>query len=545
MSVVDAKRVGDSLEVTMRANFAVHTTSVRVLDGEAIAALPTWERSSWSQNERATWSFGLLADVDVATIRWTATEWTSGNTQTRDVDIVVPAGSFVGPLTLVGLSRSGTALTVSMRATENLSESTVRLLAGGAVAGLPEWQRTRWTSGERADWTFELLREIDKATLAWEVRPASGVVRSGSEEVQIPVSRDPTVGTSRVIVTSAALRGATAIVNVTNYGDATARNVAVAIEDAQQRRIGSPLTQILSSVASSAQASAEFTIPENVVDVVIALDAGNGTVRTPVTLQRIGAGSNATSGAVNVTLATDLPFREVDLGRAADYAVQVKNNGAPALVQLRIEGLPQGYSARFFVGGSAVPSLYLDRNQTRQATLSVTVPAASTEVDRTVDFAVVASVNGTEARRLGMGVAVRGVGTLEVSSDEGEAQIPAGGQATFEVTVKNTGSAPIFNVEFDSRRPYGWTVRVEPRRLDRLEPAATAAVSVEVRAPDVIGSGRYSVDVAARSGETTSRYTALAMNVETEGSGGGWVWGAFLVLIAGILGFAGWWKWRR
>lgn len=546
MSVVDVRRVGDSLEVTMRANVPVHTTTIRVLDGEAIAALPTWERSTWNQNERATWSFGLLKDLDVATIRWTATEWSSGTTQTRSVQVVVPPRSFVEPLTLMSLSRTGSALTVAMRANENLSEATVRLLASGAVAGLPEWQRTNWTSGERAEWTFELLRDVDKATLAWEVRPAGGVARAGSEEVQVPASRDPNAGsTTRVILTGATLRGTTATLNVTNYGDATARNVALAIEDAAQRRIGSPLVRIVASLQAGAQASVDFVVPENAVDVVVALDAGNGTVRIPVTLQKLGAGSsNGTGGALNVTLTTDLPFREVDLGRSADFAVQVRNNGAPALVQLRVEGMPAGYSARFFVGGSAVPSLYLDHNQTRQATLSVTVPSSKEEVDRTVDFAVVVAVNGTEAKRLAMGVAVRGVGTLEVSSSDGEAPVPPGGQATFEVVVKNTGSAPIFNVEFDSRRPYGWTVRVEPRRLDRLEPGATAAVSVEVRAPDVIGSGRYNVDVAAKSGETISRYEPLALNVEEAGSSGGWVWGALLVVIVGILGFAGWWKWR-
>ena len=543
MSLVDVRRVGDSLEVTMRANLASHTVSVKLLDGEAIAGLPTWERMSWQTGERATWSFGLLRDLDVATLRWTATEW-GGGTQTRDVDIVVPARSFVEPLTLVGLSRAGTMLTVAMRANENLSESTVRLLANGAIAGLPEWTRTNWTTDERAEWTFDLLRDVDRATLAWEVRPAGGVARAGSEEVQIPASRDPTVGAPRVILTSAALRGTTAIVNLTNHGDATSRDVVVAIEDAQQRRIGSPLARILGSIAPGSQASAEFTLPAGVADVVIAIDAGNGTLRTPVALQRFGVTVNETSDEINVTLSTDLPFREVDLGRAADYAVHVKNEGAPALVQLRIDGLPPGYSARFFVGGSPVPSLYLDRNQTRQATLSVTVPTSNQEVDRTIDFTVIASVNGTEAQRLDMGIAVRGVGALEVTSEETEAPIPAGGQATFEVRVRNTGSAPLFDIDFDSRRPYGWTVRVEPRRLDRLDPGSTAAVSVEVRAPDVIGSGRYSVDVAATSGDTTSRYTSLALSVDDEASSGGWVWGVMLAVIAGVLGFAGWWKWR-
>lgn len=544
LSLVDVRRVGDSLEVTMRANIDLQRVTVRLLEDGAVAAVPDWERSSWRGGERASWTFGLLRDVDVATLRWTATEW-GGATQTRDVDIILPPRSFVEPLTLVGLVRDRTALTVAMRANENLSAATVRLTDAGAIAGLPDWQRGEWATGERAEWTFELLSELDTATLTWEVQPRGGVARSGSIEVQVPASREPPAASGpRVVVTSATLRGTTATVNVTNYGDAAARNVVLAVEDGAQRRIASPLTRVISSLAPNGVASLDFQLPENVVDVVVALDAGNGTVRTAVTLQRAGASAGGGGDAVNVTLSTDLPFREVDLGRSADYAVQVRNNGAPSLVQLRIEGMPPGYSARFFVGGSAVPSLYIDRNQTRQATLSVTVPSAREEVDRTVDFQVIASVNGTEAQRLEMGIAVRGVGQLEVSTREAEAPIPAGGQSTFEVTVRNAGSAPVFNVEFDSRRPYGWTVRVEPRRVDRIDAGGTAAVSVEVRAPDVIGSGRYSVEVAARSGETTSRYVSLDLRVDEAQGGGGWVWGVLLVIIAGILGFAGWWKWK-
>ena len=544
LSLLDIRRVGDSLEVTMRANVAVHHVTVRLLENGAVAALPDWERQTWALHERATWSFGLLRDLEKATLRWQATEW-GGQTQTRTLDIIVPERSFVEPLTLMGVSRSQNVLTVSMRANEDLRESTVRLMSGGAIAGLPEWQRVNWTAGERAEWQYELLRDVQTATLAWEVRPSAGVARAGSADIQIPAPREvATEGAPRLVVTGAALRGTSAVVNVSNYGDGEARNVVVALEDAQQKRIAAPLTRVVGVLPPGAQATLEFALPEDLVDVVVALDQGNQTVRTLVTLRQLGASSNGTSDVLNVTLTTDLPFREVDLGRSADYAVQVRNGGAPSLVQLRVEGLPQGYSARFFVGGSAVPSLYLDRNQTRQATLSVTVPSSRDEVDRTVDFEVIASVNGTEAERLAMGIAVRGVGQLEVSSSDGEALIPAGGQATFQVTIRNSGSAPLFNVELDSRRPYGWTVRVEPRRIDRIEPGASAAVSVEVRSPDVIGDGRYSVDVAARSGETTSRYVSLALNVDEPEQGGGWVWGLLLVLILGILGFAGWWKWR-
>lgn len=455
-----------------------------------------------------------------------------------------------GPLSLVDVARSGDTLTITMRANYDLSRVLVRLTAEGAVAGVPEWERQTWRAGETHAWDYKLLRDVTTATLTWDLFQ-EGHPKVGSQEIHVPPRPptptpvpEPTLA-PRLVVTNATLDGTQARLSLTNVGDAAARNVVVALEDAEQTRIGSPLTRLLAALAAGATEQVDFVLARERTEVVVALEQANATTRTSVTLRRLDATEgNGSALPVNVSLSTDLPFREVDLGGSADFAVQVRNLGAPALVQLRVDGLPSGYSARFFVGGSAVPSLYLDRNQTRQATLTVTVPTSEAEVDRTADFTVLASVNGTQAGRLDMGVAVRGVGQLQVGSDEGEAPLAPGGIATFHVSVRNTGTAPLFNVELDSRRPYGWTVRTEPRRIDRLDPGDSSAVTVEVRAPDVIGGGRYAVDVAATAGDATSRYASLAMNVEEPEQGGGWVWGLLLVALAGILGFAAWAKWR-
>ncbi|HUR69898.1 MAG TPA: NEW3 domain-containing protein [Candidatus Thermoplasmatota archaeon] len=543
-TVLALERSGDRLEVTLRSATDLRDVVVRLTSDGAVAGLPDWERARWHRGDVASSNFTLLEDVDVAAIAYSAEEVGTGDMVSGSIPIVVPAAGFDEPLTVVEVARTRDALVVALRATENLTDVVVRLTEDDAIVGLPEWRRESWDEDERAAWSFELLHDLTRAALDWEALDAHGEPRSGTLAVAVPAAPTSDGDGTRLMVTTALLQGTTATITVTNYGDEAARDLVVSIEDRDERRIATPLTALVASLAPGARASPQFTLPENVVDVVVVLDHANATTRTALTLQRAGVGNGTDTGGPNVTLSTDLPFREVDLGRSADFSVQVRNNGAPALVQLRADGLPQGYSARFFVGGSAVPSLYLDRNQTRQATLTVTVPSARTEVDRTADFAVVASVNGTETQRLKMGVAVRGVGQLEVSSAESEAPLTPGGTATFQVVVKNSGSAPVFNVELDSRRPYGWTVRVEPRRLDRLDPGATSAVSVEVRAPDVIGGGRYTVDVAAKADDLTSRYVPLAMSIDEPSGGGGWVWGVMLVAIAGILGFAAWWKWR-
>lgn len=444
---------------------------------------------------------------------------------------------------VIALRRVGDDVTLELRANFDVRNVIVRLDSAGSILGTPDWERATWASGERATGTFHLLRDADSGRLVITYQTATGVTREQVESIFIPDPPSSGAGAARLLVTRATLAARAVSIELANVGDVEARPVVVSIEDTQQRKIATPYSRALDVLAAGATTRVPFDLLEDARDVVIALEYSGRTERTRVTLTATATTDDGT-GDANVTLSTDLPFREVDVGRSADYAVSVRNLGRPALVQLAVAGLPSGYSARFFVGGSAVPSLYVDRNQTRQVTLTVTVPNSNAEVDRTVDFSLGASVNGTNAGRLAMGLAVRGVGKLEIDAEEPQAQLPQGGEAAFRVEVRNAGSAPLFNVELESRRPYGWTIRTEPRVLDRLDPGQSASFVVQARAPDVLAGGRYSLDVAAKTGDVASRFETLSMEVQEPASSGGWLWIVFLVIIAAILGFGAWWKWR-
>lgn len=449
---------------------------------------------------------------------------------------------------LLSVARAGDVVTVELKAIRYVFDPTFSLTADGALAALPERTTGQWKTGDVGKLNFTLIDPaLARATLSmrWIDSSGSSITHTISFPVPARSSSPPPAGAPRLLVASATLAGRTLDVEISNGGTAGSKSVLVSVEDEGGRKIGSPFYRDLAPIAAGRSATARFDVPDSLASVVVAVEHDGATARTAVVVRRTSAttGGGTPTPATNVSLATELPFREVDVGRTVDYALTVRNSGRLALVQLEAIGLPSGYSARFFVGGSAVPSLYLDRNQTRQVTLSITVPNAAAEVDRTVDFSVRAMVNGTEAARLNAGLAVRGVGKLEIASGELFANVPPGGTGTFTVTVRNTGSAPLFDVQLDSRRPYGWTLRFDPRTLDRLDPGQSASVSVEVRAPDVVGPGRYTTDLTAKTGDVTSRATTLAMEVEEPGGGASWLWIVFLAAIGGVLALAA--KFRR
>jgi hypothetical protein len=450
--------------------------------------------------------------------------------------------------TVMRMERVGDDLTIGLRANEPMTNVRIALVVGETVVGIPEREDASWPAGETRNVVFELLKPVDTATLRFRWHHQNGIDVTRTTDIYVPPPRASSSDPPRVVVTDATLDGGALSVQVSNVGGGRTGLLLVSVEDSQQRKIGSPYYRTFDSLAPSSGVTAEFAVAEGTTELVAALEYANRTDRIPVKVRAADGGDGGGEGAagpVNVTLSTDLPFREVDLGRTVDFGLTVRNGGRLALVQLDVDGLPAGYSGRFFVGGSAVPSLYLDRNQTRTVTLSITVPNNAAEVDRTIDFSTAARVNGTEAGRIPMGLAVRGVGQLEISTTDTFPKIAPGALARGTVTIRNAGTAPLFDVELDARRPYGWSIRYEPSRLDRLDPGATAQVTVEVRAPDIISGGEYSADVQARSGDVSSRWTTLALSVEAdEGGSGAWLWLLFLGLIGGTLGFGAWRKWR-
>lgn len=461
--------------------------------------------------------------------------------------LAVPtAGAQSSPFSVHSVTRDGDNLTIGFAATSYAFGVTVSLSSGGSLVALPEQYVEHWEGGESKTFTFTLLRDVESATVTfrWSV---SGESRSQSVTVPVPSRDAPTEGTPRLLVTAATLAGTALTVNVTNVGDGPTGGIVASIEDNAGRKIGSPYFRTMDSVAAGASSAVGFVAPKDLQQVTVVLEYASRTERVTVVVRHSDAGGGGDVGGVgetNVTLTTELPFREVEVGRTVDYSVRVANSGRAGLVRLSVDGLPSGYTSRFYVGGSSVPSILLAENQSRQITLSITVPNSDAEVDRLVEFDVVASVNGTASARLEAGVTVRGSGKLELTGTDASAGAPAGGTATFTVTVTNTGSAPVFDVELDSRRLYGWTVRVEPPRVDRLDPGESTSLTVELRAPDVIGPGRYPTDLTARAGDVSSRAYSVSVEVEGDAGGGGWLWLLFVGAMTGTLGFAAWWRRR-
>src|SRR3546814_13684245 len=81
-------------------------------------------------------------------------------------------------------------------------------------------------------------------------------------------------------------------------------------------------------------------------------------------------------------------------------------------------------------------------------------------------------------------VAITGSYNMELTTPTGRLSttITAGSDEKVELLVKNTGSAPLKNVEMKSSAPVDWTVEFQPAKIDVIGPGQPAQVVAIIEA---------------------------------------------------------------
>src|SRR5688572_14151865 len=114
-------------------------------------------------------------------------------------------------ITIVSATRTGDDLTLHVRANRDFFDSTIRISSNGVTAGLPQWEKERWTDGEHASWTFHLLKDLDSVTVTHAYFEGAGVFREQTEDIFVPrpTGASPTGAAPRLTVVGASLSGTT------------------------------------------------------------------------------------------------------------------------------------------------------------------------------------------------------------------------------------------------------------------------------------------------------------------------------------------------
>lgn len=193
--------------------------------------------------------------------------------------------------------------------------------------------------------------------------------------------------------------------------------------------------------------------------------------------------------------------------------------------------VPQGWNVLFRANGKQVSSVNVGPNQTQSITIELDPPDQLGAGKYKIP--VVASTNSMSAN-LELEVVITGSYMLELTTPTGRlsTNITAGRDRKVELAVKNTGSAPLKNVDMQSSAPVDWSVEYEPAKIDVIAPGQTARVFATIRASRKAVAGDYVANLEARTAETSSK-AAFRLSVRTPLL---WGWVGILIITAVIGG---------
>lgn len=113
-------------------------------------------------------------------------------------------------------------------------------------------------------------------------------------------------------------------------------------------------------------------------------------------------------------------------------------------------------------------------------------------------------------------------------------EINPGDDNLFFIEISNSSSETITNIKLSADKPKGWIVEFAPDTIDALGAGNYQTVDVNIKPPDNISKGRYTVTVIADSAESRR---VMSIFVRVEQGTSVWLWVGAIVVALVITGF--------
>lgn len=207
------------------------------------------------------------------------------------------------------------------------------------------------------------------------------------------------------------------------------------------------------------------------------------------------------------------------------FKATLKNATADTQLYALTARPPRGWSVDFKASYKQVASVKVNPNQTQNITIDVNPPDQAAA--GTYKIPVLASTANTSAG-FELEVVVTGSYDLSLSTPTGRlsADINAGHEKKVELSVKNTGSAPLKDITMNATTPVDWSVSFDPKKIDRLPPGRTSKVMATIKASKDAIAGDYVTSMQAKTAETSAKAN-FRISVKTSAL---WGWLGILII---------------
>ena len=226
------------------------------------------------------------------------------------------------------------------------------------------------------------------------------------------------------------------------------------------------------------------------------------------------------------------PYLDAYAGSKAKFRLRLKNEGEyNQLFNLNVTGLPHDWKTWFEdADGKELTKLYVESGKQEEFNLVVAIPKG-TPIG-TLNFTVSASSSNT-VKTVRLTLNVIGLYKIEVINENFYLSLPVGGESSYKLTVKNTGTESITNLDVTATKvPSGFTVDIEPAYISSLKPDDEATFTITVTTQPDINAGNYYLDFEVQSDQTESIKFSLQIGVEQQMS---WIYIGGILVLVGIV----------
>ncbi|MBI3060883.1 MAG: hypothetical protein HYY83_02715, partial [Deltaproteobacteria bacterium] len=232
-------------------------------------------------------------------------------------------------------------------------------------------------------------------------------------------------------------------------------------------------------------------------------------------------------------LTSQYPVLTTPSGQTLKFTVDLKNETNKPLTASLISQAPTGWAIRFKpqFGDTQISSIQLKENATETLSVEIDSPLQAKAGEHPV---TVRARAGAFEASTNLKVTLRGVTDLKMGTTGGtlNASVTAGQKTPVPFVVVNSGTAPVRNLAFVTKKPDKWTIDFKPDKIDALNSGELREISMEITAPARAIAGDYEITILANS-QDTNKSLAFRVTVATATL---WGWIGALIVAAVVLG---------
>lgn len=233
----------------------------------------------------------------------------------------------------------------------------------------------------------------------------------------------------------------------------------------------------------------------------------------------VNGSSGFTARLMNIEAATNETFR---------YNTTLHNGtGAAHVYELKAD-VPAGWMIAYKVDGIQVASVNLDAGKTQDIAIEINTTANAAPKKYAIP---VKAISSADTLSLHLEAVVKGSYSLTMSTPSGRLsdEVTSGSHQDLVLTVKNTGTLPLNDVQIASQLPANWEASFQPSTIKQLQPGKTVDVTASVKVPDKTIAGDYAATFTATNTNTNAQ-VAFRLVVKTSLLSG-WI-GVLVILMA-------------